>query len=315
MVLLHVIEELKHCNGFERPQVYIEQVHLASWPPARPLLDALPHACAAKAWQWKPAGREQGASRCRYWSPNRPCPRCDLVVLGTHGRRGVDRLLMGSDAEQVARIAPVPVMLVRQPQSAAVTSQPGGWALQRDGSQPKHFVQRLGAAAVPVAVAEHRVRKCLCAGTVPARATTRCARPERSICGSTTTCSEALVRTGVPQWVSRQLGLSNLIDYIDDPCLPRLVRGLNRFLEVLQPEGFDEQNMTIGFGQMMYTPTDKTRSDLIADDRPFAGALMLSFGYNARLEDTLRTLADSRWRGRPSSWPDKHRTGGTTSLE
>jgi hypothetical protein len=59
-------------------------------------------------------------------------------------------------------------------------------------------------------------------------------------------------------WVS-----PNLVDYRDDPCLPRLVRGLNRFLTVLQPEGFDEQNMTIGFGQMMYTPSDKTRSDLI----------------------------------------------------
>ena len=70
------------------------------------------------------------------------------MVLGTHGRRGVDRLLMGSDAEQVARIAPVPVMLVRQPQSAAVTSQPGGWALRVTAVQPKHFVQRLGAAAV-----------------------------------------------------------------------------------------------------------------------------------------------------------------------
>jgi hypothetical protein len=58
---------------------------------------------------------------------------------------------------------------------------------------------------------------------------------------------------------------------------------------VLQPEGFDEQNMTIGFGQMMYTPNDKTRSDLIKDDRPFAGALMLSLGYNARRGDTLRT--------------------------
>ena len=37
----------------------------------------------------------------------------DLIVLGTHGRRGVRRLLMGSDAEQVVRNAPVPVMLVR----------------------------------------------------------------------------------------------------------------------------------------------------------------------------------------------------------
>ena len=39
----------------------------------------------------------------------------DLIVLGTHGRRGVRRLLMGSDAEQIVRYAPVPVMLVRSP--------------------------------------------------------------------------------------------------------------------------------------------------------------------------------------------------------
>jgi nucleotide-binding universal stress UspA family protein len=37
----------------------------------------------------------------------------DLIVIGTHGRRGVGRLLMGSDAEQVLRHAPVPVLLVR----------------------------------------------------------------------------------------------------------------------------------------------------------------------------------------------------------
>ena len=37
----------------------------------------------------------------------------DLIVLGTHGRRGVGRLMLGSDAEQLLRIAPVPVLLVR----------------------------------------------------------------------------------------------------------------------------------------------------------------------------------------------------------
>ena len=37
----------------------------------------------------------------------------DLIVMGTHGRRGVGRVLLGSDAEQTARIAPVPVLLVR----------------------------------------------------------------------------------------------------------------------------------------------------------------------------------------------------------
>jgi len=39
--------------------------------------------------------------------------RADLIVIGTHGRRGLKRLVMGSDAEQVVRNAPVPVLLVR----------------------------------------------------------------------------------------------------------------------------------------------------------------------------------------------------------
>ena len=39
--------------------------------------------------------------------------RADLIVLGTHGRRGVRRLVLGSDAEQVVRTASVPVLLVR----------------------------------------------------------------------------------------------------------------------------------------------------------------------------------------------------------
>ena len=42
----------------------------------------------------------------------------DLIVLGTHGRRGLARVLMGSDAEQIARTAPVPVLLVRLPAGA-----------------------------------------------------------------------------------------------------------------------------------------------------------------------------------------------------
>jgi len=37
----------------------------------------------------------------------------DLIVIGTHGRRGVGRWLLGSDAEQIVRTAPVPVLLVR----------------------------------------------------------------------------------------------------------------------------------------------------------------------------------------------------------
>ena len=38
---------------------------------------------------------------------------CDLIVIGTHGRRGISRVLLGSDAENVLRASPVPVLLVR----------------------------------------------------------------------------------------------------------------------------------------------------------------------------------------------------------
>lgn len=39
--------------------------------------------------------------------------RADLLVMGTHGRRGVSHLVLGSDAELVVRSSPVPVLLVR----------------------------------------------------------------------------------------------------------------------------------------------------------------------------------------------------------
>lgn len=39
----------------------------------------------------------------------------DMIVMGTHGRRGLTRLLMGSVAEAVVRAAPCPVLTVKQP--------------------------------------------------------------------------------------------------------------------------------------------------------------------------------------------------------
>jgi nucleotide-binding universal stress UspA family protein len=37
----------------------------------------------------------------------------NLIVCGTHGRRGLKRILMGSDAEYIVRQSPVPVLLIR----------------------------------------------------------------------------------------------------------------------------------------------------------------------------------------------------------
>jgi len=52
-------------------------------------------------------------------------PPADLIVLGTHGRRGVGRWLLRSDAERIVRSTPVPILLVR-----------AGDLIAREGGEP-----------------------------------------------------------------------------------------------------------------------------------------------------------------------------------
>ena len=71
--------------------------------------------------------------------------KVDVIVLGTHGRRGLKRVLMGSDAEEVVRSAPVPVLLVRDAYRAA--RKPRGATATRKSASPTPRV----AAASPAA--------------------------------------------------------------------------------------------------------------------------------------------------------------------
>jgi nucleotide-binding universal stress UspA family protein len=48
----------------------------------------------------------------------------DLIVVGTHGRRGLAHLVMGSVAEKIVRTAPCPVLTVRRPEREFVTADP-----------------------------------------------------------------------------------------------------------------------------------------------------------------------------------------------
>jgi len=50
--------------------------------------------------------------------------RTDLIIIGTHGRTGVSRFLMGSVAEHVVRTAPCPVLVVRPSEHEFVQPDP-----------------------------------------------------------------------------------------------------------------------------------------------------------------------------------------------
>ena len=41
--------------------------------------------------------------------------KIDMIIMGTHGRKGIDKILFGSTAAQVVRHAPCPVLTVRLP--------------------------------------------------------------------------------------------------------------------------------------------------------------------------------------------------------
>ncbi len=77
-------------------------------------------------WQFTPWGApaEEIVAAAREW-------QADLIVLGTHGRSGVGRLLMGSTAEGVLRHAPCPVLAVPARANAprAELTGPGAGAL------------------------------------------------------------------------------------------------------------------------------------------------------------------------------------------
>ncbi len=48
--------------------------------------------------------------------------RVDLIVCGTHGRRGWDHLVMGSIAERIVRLAACPVLTVHAPNTVVAAA-------------------------------------------------------------------------------------------------------------------------------------------------------------------------------------------------
>ena len=87
-------------------------------------------------------------------------------------------------------------------------------------------------------------------------------------------------------WVS-----PDVTDYLDDETLPGWIRSINQRLTFFHKtrEGL-QRNVTFSLGQTLYTPRDLERTDLIEDDRPYAGWLFVSLGYQTRTDLQLDTL-------------------------
>ena len=83
IVLLHVIEEMKHSNGFERPRIYIEEVRPGFLAAGQKLLDeAALRLRGRKAWRLRPSFWKAKGERVSVLIAQQALTtQCELVVL------------------------------------------------------------------------------------------------------------------------------------------------------------------------------------------------------------------------------------------
>jgi len=84
-------------------------------------------------------------------------------------------------------------------------------------------------------------------------------------------------------WISRDL--SNYRDMVTLPWMQRLIERL----PLINDPG-EQHTVSFSLGQNMYTPEDKKRTDLIKNDRPYAGITYLALGLHSRNSSQMDTL-------------------------
>ncbi len=85
-------------------------------------------------------------------------------------------------------------------------------------------------------------------------------------------------------WVSLDLNVER-----DQVRPPRWLDRLSRMFPLVQPPDA-RRFMSLSFGQNIYTPDDITRSDLIPDDRPYAGISYAALGFHAQDRSSMDTV-------------------------
>lgn len=111
--IIHVINEPVDLRGFYVPHISFEQLEKEIEEGAAKMMDAF---CAEKLGSYAHYTTAI-VTGIPYDEITAAASRIDasLIVLGTHGRTGLDHILFGSTAERVVRSASCPVLTVRLP--------------------------------------------------------------------------------------------------------------------------------------------------------------------------------------------------------
>lgn len=113
LILMHVIYDVARSTGWYIPHISVEEVYNDLEKSAKSELE--------KTYVEEMRGYKDIERVVMKGIPYEEITRfaetnkIDMIVLATHGRTGIDRLLFGSTAEQVVRYAPCPVLSVRLP--------------------------------------------------------------------------------------------------------------------------------------------------------------------------------------------------------
>lgn len=113
LVIIHVINEPVDLRGFYVPHISFDNLEKEITEGAEKMMDRF---CADKL-QGFPNYEKAVVSGIPYEEIVRKAEEtnADLIVMGTHGRKGLDHMLFGSTAERVVRGARCPVLTVRLP--------------------------------------------------------------------------------------------------------------------------------------------------------------------------------------------------------
>ncbi len=122
--LLHFVDPFAYVGGFESPAVFIADLLPLLREGGQTILKEGQALAASKGVQAETVLVDDGVGRLSDLVVSQALGwPADLIVIGTHGRRGVRRVFLGSDAEQILRVAPVPVLLVRGTEEAEAGSK------------------------------------------------------------------------------------------------------------------------------------------------------------------------------------------------